>query len=81
MKLTAEMSLYPLNAEFKPIIQSFIDTLLKRDGVEVIRNPLSTQVSGEYDQVFQLVQETLAASTDRFGKQVLVVKFIVGEFG
>lgn len=81
MKLTAEMSLYPLNAEFKPIIQRFIDALLEGESIEVIRNPLSTQVSGEYEKVFQLIQETLAASTEQFGKQVLVVKFIVGEFG
>lgn len=80
MKLTAEMSLYPLQSEFKPIINSFIDSLLENEAVDVVRNPLSTQIGGEYDVVFKLVSETLAKSTQQFGKQVLVVKFIVGEF-
>ncbi|MEM8561897.1 MAG: YkoF family thiamine/hydroxymethylpyrimidine-binding protein, partial [Pseudomonadota bacterium] len=80
MKLTAEMSLYPLTNEFKPIIQQFIEKLLESEDIEVLRNPLSTQISGSYDKVFQLVSDTLAASTKQFGKQVLVVKFIVGEF-
>lgn len=79
MKLTAELSLYPLNEEYIPIIQSLIDGLNKYPDIVVVTNAMSTQVCGEYEQVFNLIREELAASYRRFGKQVLVCKFIVGE--
>ena len=40
---------------------------------------MSTQICGDYEAVFRAVEQELAASYQRFGKQVLVVKFIVGE--
>ena len=47
--------------------------------LQVVTNAMSTQVCGDYAQVFAVVSETLAASTRQFGKQVLVVKFIPWE--
>ena len=79
MKLTAEMSLYPLQEEFLPIIQAFIDALFANSRLTVVSNAMSTLVSGDYDQVFAAVSDALAASTRQFGKQVLVVKFIPWE--
>lgn len=79
MKLTAEMSLYPLQEEFRPVIKQFIDTLQANEKLRVVSNAMSTQVSGDYDRVFEAVSRTLAASTREFGKQVLVVKFIPWE--
>ncbi len=79
MKLTAELSLYPLNKEYIPIIQAFIDALNLQSDLNVVTNAMSTQVCGDYEVVFRAVEQELAASYQRFGKQVLVVKFIVGE--
>ncbi len=79
MKLTAEMSLYPLQEDFHPVIQGFIDTLLANSDLNIVSNAMSTQVSGDYDRVFAAVSDTLAASTRQFGKQVLVVKLIPWE--
>jgi uncharacterized protein YqgV (UPF0045/DUF77 family) len=79
MKLTAELSLYPLHEEYIPIIQAFIEALRKHTELTVVSNAMSTQICGEYSRVFALVAEELENSYSRFGKQVLVCKFIVGE--
>jgi uncharacterized protein YqgV (UPF0045/DUF77 family) len=79
MKLTAEMSLYPVQEDYIPVIQGFIDSLHSQTDLEVVGNAMSTQVCGDYDRVFEVVSATLAASTKTFGKQVLVVKFIPWE--
>ena len=79
MKLTADMSLYPVQSDYIPIIQGFIDNVRSHDDLEVVSNAMSTQICGEYDKVFEVVRDTLASSTRAFGKQVLVVKFIPWE--
>ena len=79
MKLTAELSLYPLKEEYIPAIDSFIAALGDKPELRVITNAMSTQICGDYAKVFAVVGEALAASTRQFGKQVLVVKFIPWE--
>ena len=79
MKLTAEMSLYPLQENYIPIIRAFIEDVAKKSGVTLVSNAMSTQVCGDWATVIELVDQCLRASTERFGKQVLVCKFIPGE--
>ena len=79
MKLTAELSLYPLQEAYIPVIQAFIAALGRYEDITLVSNAMSTQVCGDYDQVFDLIQRELKASYQRWGKQVLVCKFIVGE--
>lgn len=74
--LTAELSLYPLNQDYIPVIQSFIDRLHDRQGLMVISNAMSTQIQGEHGLVMTAVSDTLKASAEAFGAQVLVCKFI-----
>ena len=79
MKLTAELSLYPLQEDYIPIIKAFIQRCREQPGITVVGNAMSTQLCGDYDAVFALVADALRESTDRHGKQVLVCKFIPGE--
>ena len=79
MKLTAELSLYPLQEDYISVIQAFIDACREHDDLVIITNAMSTQICGEYDKVFALVSGELKTSFERFGKQVLVCKFIPGE--
>ena len=76
MKLTAELSLYPLQEEYIPIIQAFIEALRKHENITIISNAMSTQICGEFDQVIALIGTELKASYARTGKQVLVCKYI-----
>jgi len=79
MKLTAELSLYPLKEEYIPAIDSFIAALGDKPELRVITNAMSTQVCGDHDLVFTTISHALAASYRQCGMQVLVVKFIPGE--
>lgn len=79
MKLTAELSLYPLQENYIEVIKSFIASANERDDVIVRTNAMSTQVSGDWDPVFALVSHALQKSHATYGKQVLVCKFIPGE--
>lgn len=79
MQLTAELSLYPLNEDYIPIIQAFIDECRQASDITVVSNAMSTQLCGDHDRVFALVSAVLKRSSERFGRQVLVCKFIPGE--
>ena len=48
MKMTAELSVYPLREDFKTAVLGFIDGLLKGQDVVAVTNSMSTQISGEY---------------------------------
>ena len=52
MHVAVEMSLYPLTGEFIPPILDFIERLKAQPGLTVVTNSMSTQVSGDYDRVF-----------------------------
>ena len=79
MKLTADLSLYPIQDDYVSVIDAFIEALRATDGIDIVTNSMSTQICGDYDRVFETVSRVLAASQERFGNQVLVVKFIPGE--
>lgn len=79
MKLTAELSLYPLNEAYIPVIQDFINAVREHGDLDIVTNAMSTQICGDFDRVFALIRQELKASFERHGKQVLVCKFIPGE--
>ena len=79
MKLTAELSLYPLQENYIGVIDAFIDGARQHGELTVITNAMSTQVCGDYDRVLALVGRELKTSYEKFGQQVLVCKLIPGE--
>ena len=80
MKMTVELSVYPLRENFKEAVLEFIDELLANEDTVAVTNSMSTQVSGEDDAVFRAIQAALRASYERYGRQVLVAKFIPEHF-
>ena len=76
MQLSAELSLYPLASEVDSTVLEFIRELLSSNEVSAVTNSMSTQVTGPSDAVFNAVQQALEKSYERFGRQVLVAKFI-----
>lgn len=79
MKLTVDISKYPLNSDYIPPIKGFIEQLNQCAEVKVITNALSTQISGDYDQVMQLLQQCIKWSFERYGKVIFVCKFLHGD--
>ena len=76
MQMSAELSLYPLASEVDSTVLEFIRELLSSNEVSAVTNSMSTQVTGPSDAVFNAVQQALEKSYERFGRQVLVAKFI-----
>ncbi|MBL4582699.1 MAG: hypothetical protein JKY29_12870 [Gammaproteobacteria bacterium] len=76
MKASVDISLYPLADEYIPAIQEFIDRVQKYPEVAVIRNDLSTQLYGDYEQIMDLLKVELRLSWERHGKSIFVIKFL-----
>jgi hypothetical protein len=76
MRITAEMSLYPLHAEALDKILSFIATLHGDARLEIVVNQLSTQVRGELAVVMQAIATAMQQSFAGGDSQALVVKFL-----
>ena len=76
MRVTAEMSLYPLQGQPIEKILTFIDTVSSQPGVEVIVNQLSTQMRGELGVVMSTLTAAIERSFGAGGAQALVLKIL-----
>jgi uncharacterized protein YqgV (UPF0045/DUF77 family) len=73
-----EISLYPLDADFIPPIQDFIDRLNTYPDLKVTTNAMSTQIAGEHQRVFEILARETAASFAQTGRKVFVMKVLGG---
>ncbi len=76
MRVTAEMSLYPLQGQPLDKILGFIDVVKRDARLEVVVNQLSTQVRGELDIVMSVLEEAIERSFTAGGSQALVLKVL-----
>lgn len=76
MRLSVEISKYPLADNYIPAIKDFIERLNRYPELTVLTNTMSTQVFGDYDVLMQALQTEMKSSFSQFGTQVLVCKFI-----
>ncbi|WP_339726118.1 hypothetical protein [uncultured Paraglaciecola sp.] len=79
MKLVAELSMYPLNEQYIPPIQEFIDRLNSYKNIKVTTSATSTIVSGEYLPTMQLLAEEMQRSHEKVGQAIFVCKFLNGD--
>jgi len=76
MRVTVEMSLYPLAADALEKIIGFIDVVRADKRLEVVVNQMSTQLRGELGDVLDALRAALERSFGAGGSQALVVKFL-----
>jgi uncharacterized protein YqgV (UPF0045/DUF77 family) len=76
MRVTAEMSLYPLSGQPLDRILAFIATVQAEPRLEVVVNQLSTQVRGELGVVMSVLERAIERSFGVGGSQALVVKIL-----
>ena len=76
MDIGVEISLYPLNAEFIPPIQDFIDRLNLGPRLKVVTNSMSTQVFGSYEDVFGVLVREIRTTFENNAKAVFVMKVL-----
>ncbi len=78
MRTAIEISLYPLDADFIPPIQDFIDRLNRYPELTVVTNAMSTQVVGEHERVFAILGAETAKTFAEQGRRVFVMKVLGG---
>ncbi|MGC8518053.1 MAG: YkoF family thiamine/hydroxymethylpyrimidine-binding protein [Steroidobacteraceae bacterium] len=80
MDIGIDISLYPLAEHFAPVIHECIERLSAHPSLKVVPGSLSTQVYGEYEQVFEALREavlaTLEARIAEGGKAAFVLKIL-----
>ena len=76
MRISVDLSLYPLQENYKTPIKAFIAAISACEGLEVQCNKISTQVFGEYDTVMGAIQTCLKETFEKEGTFVLVSKIL-----
>lgn len=79
MKVTVELSKYPLNENYEPPILDFINRLNQHQNIIVKTNATSTHVVGDYDEVMPILQQEIKASFEKYGKVIFVMKVLHAE--
>ena len=79
MKISVEISKYPLAEDYKPAIKDFIGRLQAHKDVNVVSNTISTQVFGEYVVVMDLLKTEMQRSYAEHGQAIFVCKFMQGD--
>ena len=76
MKLSTEITMYPLQDKYLPIIENFIHHLKSYKGITLEVFPTSTVVMGDFDVVMQVISSSIKWSADNKDKAVFVAKFL-----
>jgi uncharacterized protein YqgV (UPF0045/DUF77 family) len=79
MKVTLEISMYPLRSDYQEQVLSFLEELHRKEDLEIKVNAMSTQVKGEFDQVFSAIQQSIKAVYSTEVKASFVVKVLKGD--
>ena len=76
MKVAVDISLYPLDRDFIPPISDVIERLNRHDNLEVWTNAMSTQVVGEFEDVWQALGQEIGTTFGDIPKGVFVMKML-----
>jgi uncharacterized protein YqgV (UPF0045/DUF77 family) len=75
MRISAEVSLYPLVDDYKPLVRAFIAELEANPQLEIRVGGLSTQIFGTIDQIMPTLQKATTAAFEK-NKMAVVLKMI-----
>ncbi|MEA3504029.1 MAG: hypothetical protein U9R32_02380 [Bacteroidota bacterium] len=78
MKVSIDISYYPLKVEYIPPIQGFIDRLNTYQDIDVKTNGMSTQVFGEYRRVMEILTDEIEKAFE-LPHSIFVLKVVNAE--
>lgn len=81
MRVAVDISLYPLTDDFIPPIKDVVDRLNDRSSVEVVTNPMSTQIRGDYDDVMAVLNEEIRTTFEHCPKAVFAIRILNNPLG
>ncbi|MCB0666432.1 MAG: thiamine-binding protein [Saprospiraceae bacterium] len=74
MYITVEISFYPLDQAFGSQILEFIADLKRAQELKIRTNSMSTQISGEFDDVFKCLQTAIKKAFSKEARSALILK-------
>ena len=79
MQVSIEISLYPLNKEFIPLIDDFINRLKSYTNIEVRTNSMSTQLYGDFEDLIQILKNEVEKTFRKEINSVFNLKIVNGD--
>jgi uncharacterized protein YqgV (UPF0045/DUF77 family) len=76
MKVTLEISMYPLKDQYGYDVISFIKKLKSQPGIRIRTNSMSTQITGQFEVVWEAVKVAFIQSFRDNGEFATVLKVI-----
>lgn len=76
MRIAVDISLYPLREDFIPPIDDVIRRLHAHPDLSVTTNAMSTQVTGDYDDVMRVLTLELKTTFERLPRAVFAIKIL-----
>jgi len=76
MKVSVEISMYPLKEAYCQPIIDFIDCLEKKPDVSIQRNSMSTHIYGDYRNVMDTLDSEMLNVLEQIPETVFVIKLI-----
>ena len=76
MKVAVDISLYPLDADFIPPIKDVIARLNGYPDIEIVTNPMSTQLRGEYAEVMAALSAEIGTTFEQIPKAVFAIRIL-----
>ncbi len=74
MDVGVEISLYPLQPQFRAPIHALIERLQSDSSLRVVTNSMSTQIFGDYDRVMALLTRELRGALSGEQPAACVIK-------
>jgi uncharacterized protein YqgV (UPF0045/DUF77 family) len=75
-RISVEISLYPLTPDYKPPIRDFIARLKANSQLTVVSNTMSTQIQGDYDEVWDTLKREMRPNLTGAYRVVFATKFM-----
>jgi len=76
MKAAVDISMYPLKEDYEAPILDFIHRLRKHSGLAIHTNSLSTQITGDYDLIMEVLKQEIKTSFLANTTQIMVLKIL-----
>ena len=81
MRVACDISLYPLTEDFLPPIRDVIERLNAHEAIEVVTNPMSTQLHGEYRDVMRALEAEIGTTFEQLPKAVFTIRILNNPHG
>ena len=76
MKMSVEVSLYPLADGYLDIITATVERLAEAQDIAVKTNSMSTQLTGEFEAIMKVLRSEILQTFQATDKAVFVCKFL-----